>query len=127
MDGDKSREDYLEAILVLSKKSDAVRNVDIAAHLGFAAPSVSIAIKKLAQENYIFIDDKKAVVLTPKGRLKAEQIYERHLVLTLILMELGVSKDTASHDACLLEHDLSDESFNRIKDFYFKNFHNKNS
>jgi len=84
MDGDKSREDYLEAILVLSKKNETVRNVDIAAYLGFAAPSVSIAIKKLAQEKYIFIDDNKAVVLTPKGRLKAEQIYERHLVLTLI-------------------------------------------
>ena len=125
MDGDKSREDDLEAILVLSKKNEAVRNVDIAAHLGFAAPSVSIAIKKLVQEKYIFIDDKKSVVLTPKGRLKAEQIYERHLVLTLILMELGVSKDTASQDACRLEHDLSDESFNRIKDFYFKNYHNK--
>ena len=125
MDGDKSREDYLEAILVLSKNNEAVRNVDIAAYLGFAAPSVSIAVKKLAQEKYIFIDDSKAVVLTPKGRLKAEQIYERHLVLTLILMELGVSKDTAAADACRLEHDLSDESFNRIKDFYFRNYHNK--
>ena len=125
MDGDKSREDYLEAILVLSKKNEAVRNVDIAAHLGFAAPSVSVALKKLAQEKYIYTDENKAVVLTPKGRLKAEQIYERHLVLTLILMELGVSGDTAAADACRLEHDLSDESFNRIKEFYFRNYHNK--
>ena len=125
MDGDKSREDYLEAILVLSKKNEAVRNVDIAAYLGFAAPSVSIAVKKLAQDKYIFIDASKAVVLTPKGRLKAEQIYERRLVLALILMEHGVSKDTAAADACRLEHDLSDESFNRIKDFYFRNYHNK--
>ena len=127
MDGIKSREDYLEAILVLKKKTnDNVRKTDIAESLGFSRPSVSIALKKLVEDGYIFTDGERYVHLTPKGQLLAEKIYERHLVLTLILMELGVSKDTAANDACNLEHYMSDESFNKIKNFYFKNFHDKN-
>ena len=126
MDGIKSREDYLEAILVLKKKTnDNVRKTDIAERLGFSRPSVSIALKKLVEDGYIFTDSERYVHLTPKGQLLAEKIYERHLVLTLILMELGVSKDTAANDACSLEHYMSDESFNKIKNFYFKNFHDK--
>ena len=127
MDGIKSREDYLEAILVLKKKTnDNVRKTDIAESLGFSRTSVSIALKKLVEDGYIFTDGERYVHLTPKGQLLAEKIYERHLVLTLILMELGVSKDTAANDACNLEHYMSDESFNKIKNFYFKNFHDKN-
>ncbi|MBE6894275.1 MAG: metal-dependent transcriptional regulator [Ruminococcaceae bacterium] len=128
MDGVKSREDYLETILVLKKKTeDAVRKTDIAESLGFSRPSVSIALKKLVEDGYIFEDNQRFVHLTPKGEMLAKKIYERHLVLTLILMELGVSKDTASQDACRLEHHMTDETFNKIKDFYFKNYHEKNS
>jgi len=126
MDGVKSREDYLETILVLKKKTeDAVRKTDIAESLGFSRPSVSIALKKLVEDGYIFEDNQRFVHLTPKGEMLAKKIYERHLVLTLILMELGVSKDTASQDACRLEHHMTDETFNKIKDFYFKNYHEK--
>ena len=128
MDGIKSREDYLETILVLVKKTDdSVRKTDIAESLGFSRPSVTIALKKLEEEGYIFNDDRRLVHLTPKGEMLAKKIYERHLVLTLILMELGVSKDTASSDACRLEHHMTDETFNKIKAFYFKNFHEKNN
>lgn len=127
MDGIKSREDYLEAILVLAKKTDdSVRKTDIAESMGFSRPSVTIALKKLEEDGYIFTDGNRFVHLTPKGEMLAKKIYERHLVLTLILMELGVSKDTAAEDACRLEHDMSDETFNKVKDFYFKNFHEKN-
>lgn len=127
MDGVKSREDYLETILVLTKKTDdSVRKTDVAAALGFSRPSVSIALKKLEEDGYIFEDGQRFVHLTPKGEMLAKKIYERHLVLTLILMELGVSKDTAASDACRLEHHMTDETFNKIKDFYFKNYHNKN-
>lgn len=127
MDGVKSREDYLETILVLTKKTeDCVRKTDVAEALGFSRPSVSIALKKLEEDGYIFEDNQRFVHLTPKGEMLAKKIYERHLVLTLILMELGVSKDTASQDACRLEHHMTDETFNKIKDFYFKNYHNKN-
>jgi len=126
MDGVKSREDYLETILVLKKKTeDAVRKTDVAEALGFSRPSVSIALKKLEEDGYIFEDNQRFVHLTPKGEMLAKKIYERHLVLTLILMELGVSKDTASQDACRLEHHMTDETFNKIKDFYFKNYHEK--
>ena len=126
MDGVKSREDYLETILVLKKKTDdSVRKTDIAESLGFSRPSVSIALKKLEEDGYIFTDSERFVHLTPKGMLLAEKIYERHLVLTLILMELGVSKSTAATDACNLEHYMSDETFNKVKNFYFKNYHNK--
>lgn len=127
MDGVKSREDYLEAILVLVKKTgDAVRKTDIAESMGFSRPSVSIALKKLEEDGYIFTENRRYIHLTPKGQMLAEKIYERHLVLTLILMELGVSKATAGNDACNMEHYISDESFNRVKDFYFKYFHDKN-
>ncbi len=127
MDGIKSREDYLEAILVLVKKTgDAVRKTDIAELMGFSRPSVSIALKKLEEDGYIFTENRRYIHLTPKGQLLAEKIYERHRVLTLILVELGVSKATAGSDACNLEHYISDESFNRVKEFYFKYFHDKN-
>lgn len=127
MDGIKSREDYLEAILVLVKKTgDAVRKTDIAELMGFSRPSVSIALKKLEEDGYIFTENRRYIHLTTKGQLLAEKIYERHRVLTLILVELGVSKATAGSDACNLEHYISDESFNRVKEFYFKYFHDKN-
>ena len=119
MDGIKSREDYLETILVLTKKTeDSVRKTDIAESMGFSRPSVTIALKKLEEDGYIFTDGNRFVHLTPKGEMLAKKVYERHLVLTLILMELGVSKDNASKDACRLEHDMTDETFNKVKNFW---------
>ena len=128
MDGVKSREDYLETILVLVKKTgDAVRRTDIAETMGFSRPSVTIALKKLEEDGYIFAENRRYIHLTAKGQLLAEKIYERHMVLKLILEELGVSEKAAGIDACNLEHYISDESFNRVKEFYFKYFHDKSN
>lgn len=125
VDAVQSREDYLENILILSKKKGMVRNVDIALQMNFSRPSVSIAIKKLEKEGYVSIDEDGFISLTAKGRKRAEQVYERHLVLTLILMEVGVEKNQASLDACKVEHCLSDESFAKIREYYLKYIHDK--
>ena len=112
----ESAEDYLEAILVLSKKGGGVRSVDIASMLGVSKPSVSHAMKLLREDGYIAMDRYGTVTLLEKGEEIAERIYERHTVLTKMLEGLGVSEEVAKADACKLEHDVSDESFERIKD-----------
>ena len=99
MDAIQSREDYLENILILSKKKGQIRNVDIALQMNFSRPSVSVAVKKLEKEGYVTVSEDGDIQLTSKGRKRAEQVYERHLVLTLILMEVGVEKNQASLDA----------------------------
>jgi Mn-dependent DtxR family transcriptional regulator len=125
MDAIQSREDYLENILILSKKKGQVRNVDIATQMNFSRPSVSVAIKKLEKDGYVTVSEDGNIQLTSKGRKHAEQVYERHLVLTLILMEVGVEKNQASIDACKVEHCLSDESFAKICEYYLKYIHDK--
>lgn len=127
LDGIRSKEDYLENILILSKKKNEIRNVDIALQMNYSRPSVSIALKKLEKEGYVDITADGAVSLTVKGRKRAEQVYERHLILTLILIELGVEKNQASLDACKLEHDFSEESFAKVREYYLKYIHDKNS
>jgi len=116
----ESGEDYLEAILMVSEKKDEVHAIDIVNELGFSKPSVSIALKKLKEQGYITIDEMNHLHLTDSGLGIANKIYERHKILTSILMYVGVSKETAEEDACKLEHDLSDESWNRIKEYYKK-------
>ncbi len=111
----ESGEMYLEAILVLSKKSSLVRSVDVGEYLGYSKPSVSRAMGILRKENYIIVQKNGGLELTDKGRTLAETIYERHTVLSAMLQHLGVSEETASADACRMEHVISDESFQAIK------------
>ena len=111
-----SAEDYLEAILVLSKQGGGVRSVDIASMLGVSKPSVSHAMKLLREDGYIAMDRYGTVTLLEKGEEIAMRIYERHQVLTKMLEGLGVSEEVAKADACKLEHDVSDESFEKIKE-----------
>lgn len=111
----ESGEMYLEAILVLSKKNGFVRSIDVSEYLGYSKPSVSRAMGILRTGEYICIDKDGAISLTDAGREIAEKIYERHTVLTKLLVRLGVNEETATADACKLEHAVSDESFNAIK------------
>ena len=111
----ESAEDYLEAILILSKKGGGVRSVDIATLLGVSKPSVSHAMKLLREDAYIAMDRYGTVTLLEKGAEIANRIYERHMVLTKMLEGLGVSNEVARADACKMEHDISNESFEKIK------------
>ena len=111
----ESGEMYLEAILVLSKRSGFVRSVDVGEYLGYSKPSVSRAMGILRKGDYIRMDRDGALTLTDSGRESAEKIYERHTLLSSLLIRLGVSEQTATADACKLEHDISDESFQAIK------------
>lgn len=112
----ESAEDYLEAILVLSGQGGGVRSVDIASMLAVSKPSVSHAMKLLREDGYIAMDRYGTVTLLDKGMEIAEQVYERHNVLTKMLEGLGVSSEVARADACKIEHDLSAESFQKIKE-----------
>lgn len=111
----ESGEMYLETILVLSKKGDIVRSLDVAEHLGFSKPSVSRAIGLLKSGGYVSVDEGGHLSLTDSGREVAEKIYERHTLLTEFLMRLGVDAVTAADDACKIEHNISDKSFEAIK------------
>lgn len=110
----ESGEMYLESIYVLSQEKEKVRLTDISRYMNFSKPSVSRAINLLKESEYITINDND-IKLTKKGLTTATKIYERHLVLTDYLISLGVSKKQASIDACKIEHDISDETFNTIK------------
>lgn len=111
----ESGEMYLEAILVLSKKNSFVRSIDVGEYLGYSKPSVSRAMGILRREGYILVDKDGAITLTDAGRAIAEKIYERHTVLSGLLVHLGVSEQTAAADACRMEHVISDESFQAVK------------
>lgn len=111
----ESSENYLETILVLSKKLPVVRSVDIANELGFKKSSVSIAMKKLREANHITVTDAGFIYLTEAGKEIAEMIYERHELLSSWLEKLGVPKEIATEDACRIEHVISKESFQAMK------------
>ena len=113
----ESGEMYLEAILVLFRKNGHVRSVDISEYLGYSKPSVSRAVGLLKAGEYISVDHDGSITLTDSGREIAEKIYERHTVLTELLVRMGVSRDVAAADACRLEHAISDESFQAIKNY----------
>ena len=115
MDVHESGEMYLEAILVLSKQSGFVRSIDVGEYLGYSKPSVSRAMGILRKGGYVLTDKDGSITLTEKGLALAETIYERHTVLTKLLVYLGVQEEVASADACKLEHAISDESFQAIK------------
>ncbi len=111
----ESAENYLETILILGQKKGNVRSIDIAHELEFKKPSVSVAMKNLRQNGFIEVDDSGFITLTASGRQIAESIYERHLLFSRWLTELGVNEKTAAEDACKMEHVLSAESFEAIK------------
>ena len=111
----QSSEDYLEAMLMLKERRGYVRSVDVATQLGVTKPSVSYATKRLRENGYISMDNSGLITLEEKGLEIAERIYERHKLLTKLLMHLGVSPETAREDACKIEHDLSIETFDAIR------------
>ncbi|MBQ8087620.1 MAG: metal-dependent transcriptional regulator [Clostridia bacterium] len=116
----ESGENYLEAILMISEKKGNVRSIDVVNHLGFSKPTVSVAVHTLEKNGFLIITDDGFLQLTDAGMAIAEKIYERHRVLTAILSALGVPEDIAQEDACKLEHDLSELSFDKIKEYYAK-------
>ena len=113
----ESGEMYLESIYVLTKKNGTVRSIDIAEYMGYSKPSISRAMSLLKDGDFIKIAKDGTITLTRAGIAVAEKIYERHTLLSNLLIRLGVSEETASEDACKLEHAISDESFEAIKNF----------
>ena len=111
----ESGEMYLETIYVLSKVNAHVRSIDISEHMGYSKPSVSRAVHLLREQGYLEFDELGGIVLTEQGRAAAEKIFERHTVITGMLMSLGVDPETAAEDACRMEHAISDVSFEAIK------------
>lgn len=111
----ESSEDYLETILILSKRLPVVRSVDIANELNYTKPSVSIAMKNLREKKHITVTDAGFIYLTDSGREIAEMIYERHETISRWLVSLGVPEKTAAEDACKMEHVISKESFDALK------------
>jgi len=113
-----SAENYLEAILLLSKKMSNVRAVDIAQYMGFSKPTISIAMKQFRENGYINIDSNRYITLTEKGAEIANRMHERHMLIAKLLMMVGVDEETAYIDACEIEHCISDKSFECLKAFY---------
>ncbi len=114
----ESAENYLETILILHNRLGMVRSIDIATELGFSKPSVSVFMKNLRENGYIFVDKDGYITLTDTGRAIADKIYERHQMIAEILMALGVDEETAYRDSCKIEHDISDKSFECMKQHY---------
>ena len=113
----KAAEDYLEAMLMMREKHGYIRSIDVAGQIGVTKPSVSYATKRLRENGYITMDPDGLITLTDKGLEIAERIYERHKLLSELLIRLGVNPETAHEDACRIEHDLSVESFDAIRAF----------
>ena len=114
----KSGEDYLEAILVLEQKNGDVRSLDLAEHMGVSKPSISNAMKLLREGGFLTMDENKLIHLTELGREVAGNIYERHVLLTKTLILIGVEPAVAEQDACRVEHDISRETFDRLKEHF---------
>ena len=112
----ESGEMYLETILILSKTKEKVRAIDIAEYMNFSKPSVSRGLSLLKDEGYIYVDESNQITLTKNGSSHAEKIYERHVILTKMFTSLGVDEKVASDDACKIEHVISDETFNALKE-----------
>lgn len=112
----ESAENYLEAILIIHNRQGNVRSIDIANELGFSKPSVSVAMKNLRTNGYIEVDKEGFITLLDKGREIADKIYERHTLLSAWLVRMGVSPEVAAEDACRIEHVISTETFERLKE-----------
>ena len=113
----ESAENYLESILVLQERRGQVRSIDIVNELGFSKPSVSIAMKKLRENGYISMEPDGRITLNESGLAIANRIYDRHKTITRFFILLGVSEDVATEDACKVEHDIGDETFEKIRQF----------
>lgn len=111
-------ENYLETIFILSQKQPDVHAIDVCSYLGYSRPTVSIILKKMKEEGLVTVDSDNHIRLTDAGKSIAERVYDRHRTLTGFFEMLGVNKDTAAEDACLVEHDLSDETFALLKAHY---------
>lgn len=114
----EASENYLEAILMLREKQAQVRSVDICNLLGFAKSTISVAMKKLKENGYVRIDQSGYITLTEIGEAIAAKIYERHVLIAKLFVFLGVNEETALKDACRIEHDISEESFQALKGLY---------
>lgn len=121
----ESAENYLETILMLKKRNGYVRSIDIANELSFSKPSVSTAMKHFREQGYICVESNGSIVLTESGLEIAERVYERHLLLSKYLMALGVDEETAKDDACRIEHVISQQSFDKIKEHWQDFFNQK--
>lgn len=113
----ESSENYLETIHVLQKRSGYVRAVDIANELGFTKASVSVAMKHLKENDFIKVEENNNICLLPKGLVIAEQVYDRHIIISKTLISLGVTEEVASEDACKIEHVISEETFKVLKNY----------
>lgn len=112
----ESAEDYLETILILKERIGQVRSIDIATEMNYTKPSISVAMKKLRENGYIQVDKDGFITLTEAGQEIASNIYDRHKVLTAFFVSLGVDEKVAAEDACKIEHDLSKETFEKIRE-----------
>lgn len=118
----QSAEDYLETILKLKEQLGIVRSIDIDNELGYSKPSVSVAMKRLRENGYLEMDKEGYITLKPSGLEIAQRIYERHRVLRCLLLDLGVDEQTAAADACKIEHALSEQSFEKIKELTLERY-----
>ena len=116
----ESAENYLEAILMIKKQKGYARSIDVANTLHVTKPSVSVAMKGFREDGYITVDSDGGIALTEKGSKIAESIYERHQIIAKALIFLGVDEETAYQDSCKIEHDISPQTFEKIKDFLKK-------
>ena len=114
-------ENYLETIYILLKENEEVRSIDVVNEMGYSKPTISIMMKQLREGGFVEMGDSGFISLTDLGLKIAERTFERHVLLAEMLMELGVCEETAKEDACKIEHCISKESFNKIKEFYNKN------
>ena len=111
----EATENYLETIYILSLRQNEVHAVDVCAYLSYSRPTVSIVLRQMRESGLVTVDDMNHIHLTPEGEGIAKKLYERHTLISEMLVSLGVSRETAVHDACKIEHDLSEESFEAIK------------
>lgn len=116
---EESMEDYLETIYVLAKRLPVVRSIDIATELGYSKPSVSVAMKNLRNKGFVTVSQEGYITFTEQGEALASETFERHTVISNWLISLGVSPETASEDACKIEHDISRETFQALKKHIF--------
>ena len=118
----ESAEDYLEKILILRERNGNVRSIDIVNEMNYSKPSISIAMKKLRAEGLVEMDPNGYITLTSKGEEIAQRIYKRHRLLKKVLMAIGVEEETAAGEACRIEHDINDDTYDKINAFYNKHF-----
>ena len=116
----ESGEMYLETIYILSKKKTQIRSIDVAEYMGYTKPSVSRAVGLLKKSGHILVDKDGYITLTDKGLQISEGMYERHTILTNLLVSLGIDEETASEDACKIEHDISEKTFSALKSLHEK-------